>query len=92
MIAALPKWGILQYHRMLVRLPDEGIIGLDWYKWQECKRLPSTAPVLLVLHGITGVLKCPPRSVCTTRRIKAPRGMQQTCKAVRAPRTEKKLP
>ncbi|KAK9904886.1 hypothetical protein WJX75_004869 [Coccomyxa subellipsoidea] len=54
LLFALPKWGNLQYHRMLVRLPDEGIIGLDSYKWQECKRLPSTAPVLLVLHGITG--------------------------------------
>ncbi|BDA49595.1 Phospholipase ABHD3 [Coccomyxa sp. Obi] len=45
----------VQYHRMLVRLKDGGLVGLDWYKWQDCtKRLPPKAPVLLVMHGITG--------------------------------------
>lgn len=45
----------MQYHRMLVRLKDGGLVGLDWYKWQDCtKRLPPKAPVLLIMHGITG--------------------------------------
>lgn len=40
-----------------MRLADEGVIGLDWYKGKECKqRLPSTAPVLLIMHGITGAV------------------------------------
>ncbi len=47
----------VQYHRMLVRLKDGGLLALDWYRWQDCKScLPRKAPVLLVMHGITGVL------------------------------------
>lgn len=53
----------VQYHRILVRLQDGGLVGLDWYKWQDCtKRLPPKAPVLLVVHGITGVLNDIPSS------------------------------
>ena len=67
-MAAIPKWGNLQYHRTLVRQPDEGLIGLDWYKWQDCaKRLPATAPVLLVMHGITGTLYSFPPAVRITK-------------------------
>jgi len=55
--AAIRGWGNPNYYRMLVRLQDDGIIGLAWYKWQSCKRLPVTAPVLLVMHGITGPYK-----------------------------------
>lgn len=47
----------VQYHRMLVRLQDGGLVGLDWFRWQDCtNRLPPNAPVLLVMHGITGML------------------------------------
>ena len=44
------------YHRSIVRLEDDGIIALDWFRWRECSaELPDNAPVLLIAHAITGV-------------------------------------
>lgn len=44
-----------RYQRTVVPTPDGGTIGLDWFRCQEaCQRLPDTAPILLVLHSITG--------------------------------------
>ena len=46
-----------RYHRTLVRLEDDGTIGLDWFRWRECTaQLPRAAPLLLVAHPITGGL------------------------------------
>lgn len=44
-----------RYQRTVVPTPDGGTIGLDWFRCQEaCQRLPDSAPILLVLHSITG--------------------------------------
>ncbi len=44
-----------RYQRTVVPTPDGGIIGLDWFRCQEaCQHLPESAPILLVLHSITG--------------------------------------
>ncbi|CAL5220658.1 g2704 [Coccomyxa viridis] len=43
------------YERTIVPTPDGGAFGLDWFCCREaCERLPESAPVLLVLHSITG--------------------------------------
>lgn len=45
-----------KYRREELSLDDGGLIGLDWFKWSQCRALPQTAPILLVLHFITGML------------------------------------
>ena len=43
------------YERTIVPTPDGGAFGLDWCRCREaCDSLPESAPVLLVLHSITG--------------------------------------
>ena len=44
-----------RYQRTIVSTPDGGTFGLDWFCCREaCESLPDRAPVLLVLHSITG--------------------------------------
>ena len=43
------------YERTIVPTSDGGNFGLDWFRCREaCEKLPESAPVLLVLHSITG--------------------------------------
>ena len=44
-----------EYERQLVTADDGGTIGLDFFRGaQAAASLPAGAPVLLVLHGVTG--------------------------------------
>ena len=55
------------YERTIVPTPDGGAFGLDWFRCREaCEKLPESAPVLLVLHSITGqvFITCPWHSRC----------------------------
>ena len=50
-----------RYARQLLTTEDGGTIGLDWFRGCDAPgALPPAAPVLLVLHGLTGM---PPRHV-----------------------------
>lgn len=50
-----------RYSRQLLTTEDGGTIGLDWFRGCDAPgALPPAAPVLLVLHGLTGM---PPRHV-----------------------------
>lgn len=45
------------YRRQLLTTVDGGTIALDWFRGCDAAgALPATAPVLLVLHGLTGAL------------------------------------
>lgn len=45
------------YRRQLLTTADGGTIALDWFRGCDAAgALPATAPVLLVLHGLTGAL------------------------------------
>ena len=49
-----------KYQRTIVPTADGGTFGLDWFRCQEaCESLPENAPMLLVLHSITGQSKMP---------------------------------
>ena len=54
--AVLRRWTLdAQYERQLVTADDGGTIGLDYYRGAHtAKSLLVDAPVLLVLHGVTG--------------------------------------
>ena len=43
-----------QYKRELLIGPDGGTVGLDWHRADA--KLPDTAPILLILHGVTGLI------------------------------------
>ena len=45
-----------RYSRQLLTTEDGGTIGLDWFRGCDAPGvLPPAAPVLLVLHGLTGM-------------------------------------
>ena len=45
-----------RYSRQLLTTEDGGTIGLDWFRGCDAPGvLPAGAPVLLVLHGLTGM-------------------------------------
>ena len=45
-----------RYSRQLLITEDGGTIGLDWFRGCDAPGvLPPAAPVLLVLHGLTGM-------------------------------------
>ena len=52
----LRRWTLdAKYERQLVTAADGGTIGLDYFRGvQTTASLPAGAPVLLVLHGVTG--------------------------------------
>ena len=52
----LRRWTLdARYQRQLVRADDGGTIGLDYFRGTDAAAsLPIGAPVLLVLHGVTG--------------------------------------
>ena len=59
------------YYRTILRLEDDGITALDWFRWRECRtQLPDAAPVLLVAHSMAGTpstslhMRVVPHSVC----------------------------
>ena len=54
--AVLRRWTLdARYQRQLVRADDGGTIGLDYFRGAEtADGIPIGAPVLLVLHGVTG--------------------------------------
>ena len=53
----LQNWSVNpQYHRTFLTLQDDGVIALDWFKWDNCKTRSLSAPIVLVLHAITGTL------------------------------------
>ena len=42
------------YKRQLLSTEDGGTVALDWYTGGHTAKLPTHAPVVLVLHGLTG--------------------------------------
>ena len=61
-----------RYQRTIVPTPDGGTFGLDWFRCEEaCQRLPDSAPVLLILHSITG----DPDILCIVRMSLTPTGL-----------------
>ncbi|ODN94221.1 anon-23da protein [Cryptococcus wingfieldii CBS 7118] len=52
-LADFSKDDQLVYQRQLLRLPDGGTIGVDVYP-KLCVKLPNSAPVVIVNHGLTG--------------------------------------
>ena len=58
--AVLRRWTLdPQYERQLVTAEDGGTIGLDHYRGAHTAgSLPVGAPILLVLHGVTGACSC----------------------------------
>lgn len=45
-----------RYARQLLTTEDGGTIGLDWFRGCDAPgAAPADAPVLLVLHGLTGM-------------------------------------
>lgn len=70
-----------KYKRELLKLKDEGTVGLDWfYGCNEpgCK-FPDTAPVVLVVHALTGERSCIP--VCARAHAWSPKGQGGGCEA-----------
>ncbi len=57
----LRRWTLdARYQRQLVMADDGGTIGLDYYRGADvAASFPVGAPVLLVLHGVTGEQLCP---------------------------------
>ena len=48
------------YRRQLLTTADGGTIALDWFRGCDAAgALPATAPVLLVMHGLTGAFRIP---------------------------------
>lgn len=43
----------VHYTRTLIRVPDGGTLGLDWTE-PEDEGLPPDAPIVVVMHGLTG--------------------------------------
>jgi predicted alpha/beta-fold hydrolase len=43
-----------RYRRELLDLEDRGVVGLDWWEDTDLPALPKSAPVLIVITGITG--------------------------------------
>eukprot|EP01023_Acetabularia_acetabulum_P065289 TRINITY_DN8625_c1_g2_i3.p1 TRINITY_DN8625_c1_g2~~TRINITY_DN8625_c1_g2_i3.p1 ORF type:complete len:408 (+),score=57.30 TRINITY_DN8625_c1_g2_i3:145-1368(+) len=43
-----------RYEREVVSTQDGGCVSLDWFKYKNWDDLKSDAPILLVLHGLTG--------------------------------------
>ena len=47
-----------QYERHVVTTEDGGTVALDWFQPQGYAKLPTDAPIVLVLHGLTGRFPC----------------------------------
>lgn len=46
------------YRRQLLTTADGGTIALDWFRGcDESGALPQAAPILVVLHGLTGAFR-----------------------------------
>ncbi len=45
----------VKYDRQPIVTKDGGTVALDWFQPRELAKIPSDAPVVLVLHGLTGM-------------------------------------
>ncbi len=43
-----------KYDRQPVTTQDGGTVALDWFQPRGLDKIPSDAPIVLILHGLTG--------------------------------------